>query len=216
MLKKFLACVALIAGSATANAGPLLLDEGFDDLTTLSDWYGANLADPDPNALTWFEGNAGIFEAAAGAPASYLASNYVTAGPASFVDTWLITPVMTVWSGFADLTFSTRTDLALGGNVLQVLVNNTGVLSLDDWLVLDTIDADVNTDWTDYTYRYSGGVADVRFAFRYLVDDVSLYGDYVGIDTVQVRQVPEPGTLAMLAMAMLLMPAVLRRRRARS
>jgi hypothetical protein len=38
-------------------------------------------------------------------------------------------------------------------------------------------------------------------------------GDYIGIDSVNVRPVPEPEALGMLAAGLLLIPLALRRRR---
>ena len=92
-------------------------------------------------------------------------------------------------------------------------MNNTGVLDLNNWVSLATISVSgYPTDWTTFAVQYDGAVADVRFAFRYLVADAANGGDYIGIDTVRAS-VPEPGTLALLAMGMLLAPLVLRRRR---
>jgi hypothetical protein len=37
-----------------------------------------------------------------------------------------------------------------------------------------------------------------RLAFRYVVDDTSLNGDYIGIDSVSVTAIPEPATVALV------------------
>src|SRR3954467_15036347 len=73
MFRNILICAALVAGSATANAA-VILDEGFDDVGTLAGagWLTVNnsaggTADP------WFQGNTGVFDAAAGAADSYIA-----------------------------------------------------------------------------------------------------------------------------------------------
>ena len=213
MLRKLLICAALVAGSVSANAGPLLLDEGFDDLN-LPDWYYANLG--NLGVQPWFQGNSGVFESQSGAPDSYVGINTLNGSPAGNVDAWLITPLLTVSSGVADLTFSTRTSGFVPGDSLQILVSNGDTLDLNSYVSLGIIAAgSFPADWTSFTFRYEGAAADVRFAFRYLVDDVTVHGDYIGIDSVLVRDVPEPGTLALLALGMLLAPLVLRRRRAR-
>ena len=213
MLRKLLICAALVAGSAGANAGPLLLDEGFNDLV-LPDWYYANLT--NPGSLPWFQGNTGIFDAADGPADSYVAANFTAAGAANSIDAWLLTPLMTVTTGVADLTFSTKTAGGLGGDSIEVLVSSGDTFDLNSYVSLGVIAAgSYPADWTAFTFRYYGAAADVRFAFRYLVDDLTVHGDYIGIDSVTVYDVPEPGTLALLAVGMLLAPLMLRRRRAK-
>jgi hypothetical protein len=214
MLRKLLICAALVAGSAGANAGPLLLDEGFDDFI-LPDWYYVNVG--NTGVFPYFQGNSGVFASQSGAPDSYAAINTLNGSPAGFVDAWLITPLLSVTSGVADLTFSTRTTGDFPEGNLQILVSNGDTLGdLSSYVSLGLIaSASFPADWTSFTFRYHGDEgSNVRFAFRYLVDDVTVQGDYIGIDSVQV-EVPEPGTLALLAMGMLLTPLVLRRRRAR-
>ena len=224
MLRKLLICAALVAGSAGANAGAFLLDEGFDAVVnpgwSLPDWYVANLTNPAASATSWFEGNTGNFDAAAGDAGSYLASNVFTAGSAASVDSWLITPMVHVESGVADLSFSTRTQGDWPGDYMEVLVNTTGApltsINLGEWASLGVIGADsFPTDWASFAFHYNSNETDIRFAFRYLVDDAQNFGSYIGVDSVRITSVPEPGTLALLALGMLLAPLVLRRRRAR-
>jgi PEP-CTERM motif-containing protein len=212
MFKKLLIGAVLVAGSATASAGPVLLTEGFDTFA-LPGWLAGNLSAP-VGATAWFPGNTGVFDAESGAADSYIAANYLASDGGS-VDLWLVTPLLTALDGGALLTFSTRTGGALPGDNLEILYNATGSLFTADYISLGSIGA-YPTDWSVFNFLYNGGVADVRFAFRYTVADTLTGGDYIGIDSVSVRSVPEPGTLALLATALLIAPLVARRRRASS
>ena len=212
MFRKLLVCAALVAGSAAANAGPVLLDEGFDSLGNLPGWGAAYLSSP-PGETGWFQGNSGIFAAESGAADSYIAANYLNAAPGGNIDTWLATPLLNTASGAAVLTFAARVGGALPGDNLEILINTVGSDLISDFVSLGDISGLPVDAWGFYTFSYEGyGPLDVRFAFRYHVTDTSSNGDYLGIDSVTVN-VPEPETLALMAVGMLLTPLVLRRRR---
>jgi hypothetical protein len=212
MIRKFLSCAVLIACSTAANA-EVLMDEGFDDINTLSDWMVGNFgsASGEP-ANPWFQGNTGIFDSQAGAADSYVASNYLTTEIGGNVDNWLVTPLISVFNS-SILTFSTRTAGQLPGDNLEILFNNVGTLELGDFVSLGMISsAGYPADWQAFNFTYDGDNANVRFAFRYTVTDTSANGDYIGIDSVSVT-VPEPGTLLLMGAGLLLMPLAMRRRR---
>jgi len=215
MFRKLVVSAVLIAGGVTANAGPVLLEEGFDDINTLGGWLAGNFSSPAGSGF-WFQGNSAIFGSDEGAADSYIAANYTAAADTGgHVDLWLVTPLIDASMGVVNLTFSTRTAGNLPGDSIEILVNNTGSLSTGDFVSLGTIGPDdFPTDWSSFLFAYDGVSANIRFAFRYLVADTAVGGDYIGIDTVRASA-PEPGTLALLAMGLLLTPLVLRRRRAR-
>jgi PEP-CTERM motif len=213
MFRKLLVCAALVAGSAAANAGTVLLNEGFDDFNNLPDWYAYYLSSP-PGESGWFPGNTGVFDAQAGAADSYIAASYTNAGEGGNVDTWLITPLLHSATGELNLSFATRSEGAIPGDNLEVFYNASGTLdNLDDWHSLGSIGS-YPSDWSFFNFAYTGAVADVRFAFRYTVTDTSVNGDYIGLDSITVKA-PEPGTLALMALGILLTPLAMRRRRAR-
>jgi len=213
MFRKLLVSAVLLAGSASANAA-LLFSEGFDDVGALGSagWLTGNFGTPGGEAPTWFQGNTGVFDAQAGAADSYVASNYLSAGFGGNVDNWLVTPLISAFTGTV-VTFSTRTAGGLPGDNLELLYNNVGSNLLSDYVSLGVISsADYPTDWTAFDFTYSGVNSNVRFAFRYTVTDTSANGDYIGIDSLSVN-VPEPGTMLLLGSGLLLMPLSLRRRR---
>jgi hypothetical protein len=213
MLRKIFISVVLMAGGASANAA-LLFSENFDDVNALGSagWLAGNFGTGGAEAATWFQGNTGIFDAQSGAADSYVASNYLSAGFGGNVDNWLVTPLISAFTGTV-VTFSTRTAGGFPGDNLELLYNSVGSNILTDFVSLGVISsAAYPTDWQAFDFTYGGANADVRFAFRYTVTDTSANGDYIGIDSLSVN-VPEPGTMLLLGSGLLLMPLSMRRRR---
>jgi hypothetical protein len=214
MIRKLVISAALIAAGATAQAGPLSITEGFDNIGTLgaAGWLAAYGSTP-PGETGWFQGNSGIFGASSGAADSYIAANYLNAGPGGSVDTWLVSPVVTVL-GYTGISFDTRTAGGFPGDNLEVYYNNSGTLNIADFVLLGSVtSASYPVDWANFDFTYTAGTADVRFAFRYTVKNTDEGGDYLAIDSVSGRGVPVPEALGILAAGLLLMPLALRRRR---
>jgi len=213
MFRKLLLGAALVAGSAAANAGPILLTQGFEPGADLTGW-GAVYNSSPAGTTGWFQGNTGIFSADAGTDSSYIAANYLNTDlGGGNIDTWLFLPTLAA-NGYTTIDFAARTGGALPGDTIQVLVNSLGTASLADFVSLGTLSSLASDSWGHYTFAYDGAAASLTFAFRYLVTDTTQNGDYIGIDTVTVQSVPEPGTLALMAVGILLAPAIARRRRA--
>ncbi len=211
MFRKILLGAVLLAGSVAANAN-VILNEGFDDITSLSASGWVQFNNSTPGGTTgWFQGNTGVFSADSGAADSYIAANFDNAPLGGNVDNWLITPVFHIDEGSL-ISFATRTaDAGLGDN-LQLLYSLGGTAA-SDFFSIGTLTSDVYpVDWTNLTLL-SGISSDVRIAFRYLVKNTAVSGDYIGIDTFKV-DVPEPGVLALFGVALLLMALTMRRRRA--
>ena len=212
MFRKLLSCAVLIACSSTANAD-VLLEEGFESIAGLGGWLSGNFSTPSVGESDWFLGNTGIFGAQAGSEGSYIAANYLSAAPGGNVDNWLVTPLITSVRA-TEISFYTRTAGFVPGDNLEVLVNSVGTLDLADFVSLGTIaSAAFPTDWTTFSYLYDGASANLRFAFRYTVNNTSLNGDYIGIDSLTVNSVPEPGTLLLLGAGLMMVPLAMRRRR---
>ena len=213
MFRKFFVAAVLIAGSAAANAG-LILDEGFDDVAglTAKGWVMTNNSTP-VGETGWFQGNSGVFSAQSGAADSYIAANFLNAGFGGNIDNWLITPVFEVTSATA-ISFAARTTGAFPGDTLQLLYSLGGTSTSDFFSIATISGAGFPTSW-DLFSLIGTSDASVRLAFRYLVTDTSANGDYIGIDSFKV-DVPEPSTVALFAIALLMMVVATRRRRGRA
>ncbi len=201
--KTLLAIAALALGSA-ASAAPILT-ENFNDINALPGWLKLNLS--APSGQNWFQGNAGVFPAHAGAPDSYIAADFLSAlNGTGFVDQWLISPVLN-WTGLAQLSFFTRSQTIPGFNDTVEVRYHSGVSGapVDFTTVLGVIGGPnpYPGAWQQFTAAIDGAGSG-RFAFRYVGDAATL--NYIGIDTVSLAlaaQVPEPSTIVVMGIGLL-------------
>lgn len=224
-----LAAVMLaLSATGAARAGPTLISEGFDNVGTLAagGWVVENRsASPVDN---WFQGNAGVLPAQAGAADAYIAANFLLAGSGP-LSLWLITPQFDR-SQAGTLTFYTRTDALNGFSAdrLDVRLSTGGTASADFTSLLFSVNATgvvdgFPDDWMLVTVNYAAGaLGDTgRLALVYDVANVN-DANYIGIDTLAVTvtgaaaTVPEPMTLALSAAALAAMALARRRRGCRS
>lgn len=220
--KQLLAGLALAASFSGAQA-ITVLSEGFDNVGTLAGagWTQVNNSTA-PVGTSWFQGNTGIFNAASGAASSYIAANYLGTGAAAgAVSNWLILPTLTL-DNTSVLSFLVRTagddfldkiEVRFSSNGASADVG-TGPTGVGDFTtVLGSFGASSATGWVSLSYSLLGLSTPTtgRLAIRYLVDDVSVNGNYLGIDSLTVTTaVPEPASY--LFMALGVAGLVLRRR----
>ncbi|NVD69609.1 PEP-CTERM sorting domain-containing protein [Duganella sp. BJB1802] len=210
-LNKYL--IGLVASVATCSAfASPLLSEGFNDISTLgaSGWVMTNNSGA-VGSTNWFQGQDFAFPAAAGASNSYIAANFNNAVFGGAVSNWLITPEVAMTNG-EQLNFSLRLLGEGAVDTVQVYYSTAGAssnvgstaTSTGDFRLLGTYSASADTGWTNNTLALSGlsGATTGRYAFRYLVDDTSVNGDYIGIDSVNISAVPEPTTALMLLLGL--------------
>ena len=221
MKKLLLGAWVLAAATSAVQAADVPLIENFDETADLAGkgWVVTNNSTPG-GATNWFQGNPGVFGSAAGAPKAYIGANFLSA-PAlgGAISTWLMTPTLSIFNG-ETLSFALR---LLGQGFLdtvEVYVSTSGAstnvgastTSTGDFSLLQTFAADADTGWQNQSITMVGVApgSSGRFAFRYLVADTTVNGNFVGIDSVRV--IAEPASWALVALA--LAGAGLSRRRA--
>ena len=213
MMKKALFAVVVSGAMATAQADVLdvLVDEGFDDVSTLDDrgWILNNASNP-AGALSWYQGDQSQFESQAGAPESYAAVNYGSGVVGGQINNWLITPEFSTamntsvsfWlRGAEDANFFDQ--VAFGFS--------TGGSALGDFVLSQAITVQTG-EWTKYVFNLEPTAGTARFAIQYtgLADNAN----YIGLDSLRIEEVPEPASILILAAGALGLAATRRRKRA--
>lgn len=212
MIKKALGALTLIGTMATANAGTLL-QEDFSNVTALAGagWVLNNASPSVGSAADWFQGVPVAMTAHAGATDSYISASYNNAS-AGAISNWLVTPTFSVanagtvsfWAnaeefpGFSD-------QIAYG---MSTGASTPGAFTLNPVFTVGT------NGWTRYELNFAGmGTGAIaRFGIQYVGSyDTS---NVVGIDSLLVTTVPEPGTVLMLGAGLIGLLAARRRTRA--
>ncbi len=205
--------ILALAGAAPAFAAAPLLSEGFDDIGGLSGWQFVNHS--APVGASWFQGNAGVFGAQAGAADSYIGASFLSAAQGEgTLDNWLITPELHL-NGSTVLTFYSRGAGTPGFNdTLEVRFSSAsggGTAGFTQTLATVGGASPYPDGWQRYTATIDGGGMG-RFAFHYTGSAAN--ADYIGIDSVSVAAaVPEPSTYALFGAGLALLGFMRRKNR---
>ena len=181
----------LLAASGAAQA-QVALAQGFDNVPGLagSGWTFLNTSTTP--GTDWFQGNAGVFTAASGPADAYVAANFLgNNGLTGAVSTWLITPQLML-----DATSVVSFVVQVGGegflDTLQVLLSTTGTAPAD-FSPIGSFSASINAGWVPLSFpTLLTSTTPAYVALRYVVDDVTVNGNYLGVDNLVVTAVPEP------------------------
>jgi hypothetical protein len=224
--------MALSLGLLGGAHASTILSEGFTTVVPAG-WVVTNNSAPI-GTTSWFQGNTAVFSAQAGPANSYAAANFLAAADGGNISDWLLTPTVTLHNGDV-FSFYTRTETASAfADSLQVLLSTSGAstnvgstaTSVGDFTTTlfsinpTQLPTGYPDSWTQFSTVLSGlapAGASGRIGFRYVVTNTAVNGNYIGVDTVSITTtvVPEPGTLAVLALGLAVMGWHLRRGSAR-
>src|SRR2546423_78878 len=102
-------CFGLTLGLGSLVANAQVINEGFEDITTLPGAGWSQINHSGTVGLTgWFQGNSGVFPAQAGSVGSYIGANFNNTTGTNTISNWLLTPPETLQNGTV-LKFWTRT-----------------------------------------------------------------------------------------------------------
>ena len=207
-IKQLMTGLALVAAAtgSQANTGITaitVLSEGFNNVPALpaAGWAQVNNSTA-PLGTSWFQGNAGTFAAASGAAISYVAANFLSTGStgstAGSVSNWLMTPTVAL-DTTSLLSFLVRTagDGFLDTIDVRLSISGASTSVADFSTVLGSFQTSTATGWVSRSFGSSCIAVPTtgRLAFRYVVDNVSTAGNYLGLDNVVITSaIPEPGT----------------------
>ena len=160
---------ATVPGTPSPSPSCAPLTQGFDDITTLTNWVQINHS-TTIGTTGWFQGNSTVFPAQSGAADSYIGANFNNTTNADTISNWLLTPPLALANG-ATLTFHTRTvDVPAFPDRLQVRMSTNGASSNVGTTATDvgdfiTLLLDINPTyttsgypnvWTQFTVTVSG------------------------------------------------------------
>ncbi|MFC5481209.1 choice-of-anchor J domain-containing protein [Massilia suwonensis] len=212
MMKKALVALAISGMAMSAQAGDIMIKEGFENVFSLpgKGWVFNNASTPGGATNGWTQGTTAEFEAHEGSPASFAGANFASAPEGGELNAWLISPeFMTTWGntvsfwlrGAASEDYSDQIAFGLsqgGSELIDFAMNPAFTVSQDGW--------------TQYTFEIKAREGKARLAFQYLgAADAS---NYVGLDSLVIADIPEPASAAILLAGA--MGMVMSRRRKRS
>jgi hypothetical protein len=219
LMSAVLVGAALFVSTSVSRADTLLINEGFDDVSTMfasGGWVRTNQSSPIGIVTEgWFQGN-GILSAQQGAnpDTSYIASNFNAVAPGGTLANWLISPSFST-SQAGIVSFWIRT-VDEGFFDTYAYGFSNGSSDPAAFTMSSPLAAPVD-GWQQLSISFSAGGAGstARFAIEHLGPEPD--ADYLGIDTFSVTTgvgaVPEPSTWAMMILGFVGIGAMAYRRR---
>jgi hypothetical protein len=211
MIKKTLGALILFSAAVSAQAD-VLLQENFNSVAGLtgSGWVLNN--NSTPGGITgWYQGDQTKFTAQSGGPEAYAAANFNNAPAGGTIDNWLLSPEFSTQHNYSvSLWLRGEQDDGFFDTVSFALSNGSSAIA--DFVRGDSITVPTGA-WTQYFVNVAGsGIlgSTGRFAIEY-TGSADL-ANYIGVDTLDIRSVPEPTSIVILGTGLLGL-AVARRRR---
>lgn len=196
MMKKALVALAISGMALSAQAGDVMLQEGFDNVFGLpgKGWVFTNASTTGGATNGWTQGTTAAFSAQQGDSTSFAGANYSSAAAGGTLNALLITPEFTTtWGNTISFWLRGAVDDAYSDQIAFGI--SQGGTALSDFTFQSAIVVPQG-EWTEYIYNVAFREGTARFAFQYTgAADMS---NYVGLDSLVISDVPEPSTMAIL------------------
>jgi hypothetical protein len=148
---------------------------------------------PQGVTATWFQGNPALFNAYEGPTTGYVACNFRIASYLSTIDSWLVTPKMSVFTGDTLSFYSRSKDNSPYPDSFRVMYSPSGdSVPEAEWTELGRFKVST-TGWVLKKFIATATGGNARFAIRYRIANAgpgSTNGEYSGIDLLQVSRGP--------------------------
>jgi PEP-CTERM motif len=199
--------------ASSASLAQTLLSEGFDDISTLagSGWSQLNLG-VFQGSTSFFQGDPFIFTAQSGAPNSYIAANFNNATDPGVINSWLITPQFST-AVAGSVSFWARGDIAPGFSDTIAFGMLSSAPGAAPAVAAPTF-VTAQGAWTQYTLNFAAAGPGTLGRFAMVYTGPAATSNFIGIDTLTVTAVPEPGSWLLMGAGLLAMGASVQRRRA--
>ena len=195
--------VVMTHAQAGSVAIPVVFSESFDNLASLAGagWvFTNNSATP---TQPWFQGNAGVFSAQAGAASSYAAASFLSSGQiAGQISNWMISPQISL-SGGETINFFARSETTDFTDGLVLRLSSTGASATASFSLTLLNVAAAPAAWTAYSVLVPnlGGPMMARIAFEYSAASAA-DANYLGIDSLNIAPIPEPMSAVLLGLGL--------------
>ena len=198
LTKALCACACLMASSE--SPAQTLIKEGFESLSALmaSGWTLRNASTPLGSTGVGL-GDPRIFAAQAGTPGSYLSADHKNAASGGKIETWILSPAFSTEQG-GTASFWLRGDVPAGhqdtgragvtegGSSCEVCGLGDG---FTDWYATGR--------WTQVVIDFAARGPGTQARFAIVYEGLESSANYIGIDSLQITSVPEPGSWLLVA-----------------
>jgi PEP-CTERM motif len=161
-------------------------------------------------STSFFQGDPFIFTSQSGAPNSYVAANFNNATEPGTINSWLITPQFSTATA-GSVTFWARGDVAPGFSdtiAFGMLSSAPGAAPAVTAPTFITAPG----AWTQYTVNFAAAGPGTLGRFAMVYTGPAATSAYIGIDTLTVTAVPEPGSWLLMGAGLLAMGGLVQRR----
>ena len=139
---------------------------------------------------TWFQGNSTVFPAFNGPATGYVAANYNVVTGANNIDSWLISPPVTVGAGDTLSFYERGVTASAWVDSMRIMYSAVGSTTPEGtWVELGRFQNTITGSWFNRIYTFPTAGSGARFALRYNIVNGGPSGtnsNFIGVDWIRV------------------------------